>query len=53
MSNDTSILAFIFDSGRLGDMWYGRVVFEYMMKGKELTRNPSKMIQGISSKSLF
>lgn len=39
-----AIFAFIFDSGRLGDMWYGRVVFECMMKEKELTRNPLKMV---------
>lgn len=39
-----SIFAFIFDSGRLNDMCYGEVVFKYMLKEKELTRNPSKMI---------
>ena len=53
MSNDTSIFAFIFDSGRLGDMWYGRVVFEYMMKGKELTRNPSKMIVSLGDIPIY
>ncbi|MDE6617662.1 MAG: hypothetical protein K2K13_01380 [Clostridiales bacterium] len=38
------IFAFIFDSGRLGSSFYGDVVFEAMLRGKEIMHNSSKMI---------
>lgn len=41
---DNEIFAFIFDSGSLESSFYGEVVFEYMLKGKELSKNPSKMV---------
>ena len=36
------VIAFIFDSGRLGDSFYGRVVFEHMLKDKEIASNTKK-----------
>ena len=38
------IFAFWFDSGRIEDSFYGQIVFEHMVKGKEISKNPSKMI---------
>lgn len=40
MNNTVNTFAFIFDSGKLGSSFYGEVVFEHMVKGKELSRNP-------------
>lgn len=41
---DKMIFAFWFDSKKVGSMFYGEVVFEHMIQGKELTKNSSKMI---------
>ncbi|MBQ9107484.1 MAG: hypothetical protein IJY49_01470 [Clostridia bacterium] len=38
------IVAFIFDSGRMGTSMYGHEVFKCMLQGKELTRNSNKMV---------
>ena len=40
MTNIQSTFAFIFDSGKLGSSFYGEVVFEQMIKGRELSGNP-------------
>ena len=40
MTNIQSTFAFIFDSGKLGSFFYGEVVFEQMIKGGELSKNP-------------
>ena len=39
MSNNQSTFAFIFDSGRIENAFYGEVIFEYMIKGGELSKN--------------
>ena len=39
MANIQSTFAFIFDSGNLGSSFYGKVVFEHMIKGGELSKN--------------
>lgn len=44
MSNDGKIFAFIFDSGAVNSHSYGQVVFEKMICGKELIKNPHKII---------
>lgn len=44
MDRLTGSFSFIFDSGRLESYFYGEVVFEYMLKGRELTNNPSTAI---------
>lgn len=44
MSNDGKIFAFIFDSGAVNSHLYGQVVFEKMICGKELIKNPHKII---------
>lgn len=41
---NNEIFAFIFDSGRLGSTFYGKAVFENMLRGKELSSNASKII---------
>ena len=41
MTNIQSTFAFIFDSGKLGSSFYGEVVFEQMIKGGELSKNPA------------
>ncbi len=38
------MVAFIFDSGRLESNSYGEVVFEHIMSGMEITKNPYKVI---------
>ena len=43
MDNMQNTFAFIFDSGKLGDYFYGEVVFQSMLKGGELSKNPSKI----------
>ena len=40
MTNIQNTFAFIFDSGKLGSSFYGEVVFEHMIKGRELSENP-------------
>lgn len=41
---DRMMVAFIFDSGRLESNFYGEVVFEHIMSGMEITKNPYKII---------
>ena len=43
MTNMQNTFAFIFDSGKLGSSFYGEVVFEHMLKGGELSQNPSSI----------
>lgn len=43
MDNMQNTFAFIFDSGKLGSSFYGGVVFQYMLKGGELSKNPIKI----------
>ena len=38
------IFAFWFDSKKVGNMFYGEVIFEHMIQGKELAKNNSRMI---------
>ena len=38
------MVAFIFDSGKLESSFYGEVVFEHIMSGMEITKNPYKII---------
>ena len=38
------MVAFIFDSGRMGTSMYGKEVFKFMLQGKELTRNSNQMV---------
>ncbi len=42
--NKYKIVAFIFDSGKINSSCYGDVVFENMLKNKELCNNKQKMI---------
>ena len=44
MSYSNNIFAYIFDSGRIESSFYGEAVFENMLKGKELSKNPAKII---------
>lgn len=44
MSNDGGIFAFIFDSGAVNSPFYGQVIFERMICGKEFIKNPHKII---------
>ena len=44
MKHDGEIFAFIFDGGATGNDFYGQVIFENMICGKELVNNPYKMI---------
>ncbi len=54
MSNsEKMILAFIFDSGKCGSDCYGDVVFENMMKGKELSKNEYKMIISLGDIAIY
>lgn len=41
---ELTVVAFLFDSGKLGSSLYGKIVFNHIMKGKELSRNPTKII---------
>lgn len=38
------IIAFIFDSGKIDDDFYGEAVFKYIFSGKEVMNNPRKII---------
>lgn len=40
----TYMLAYFFDSGKVGDSFYGNVIFEQIIKGKELTCNNYKTV---------
>ncbi len=44
MSYSNNIFAYIFDSGRIESSSYGEAVFENMLKDKELSKNPAKII---------
>ncbi|WP_298077516.1 hypothetical protein [uncultured Abiotrophia sp.] len=44
MGHGGEIFAFIFDSGDTGSNFYGQVIFENMICGRELVDNPFKMI---------
>ena len=44
MDNMQNTFSFIFDSGKLGNSFYGEVVFQYMLKGGELSKNPTEII---------
>ena len=44
MKHEGEIFAFIFDGGATGSDFYGQVIFENMICGKELVNNPYKMI---------
>lgn len=41
---DLRMLAFLFDSGKIGTPAYGEAVFEYLVKGGELSENPAKIV---------
>lgn len=43
-SNELKIIAFFFDSSMIDDSFYGDVVFENIIKGKEITFNSSKIV---------
>ena len=53
MENTNMIIAFIFDSGRLGDSFYGHVVYEHMLKDKEITSNTRKVIISSGDLSIY
>lgn len=38
------IIAFLFDSGRIGDCFYGNTVFKSIFSGREVVNNPRKII---------
>ena len=44
MEQERMMVAFIFDSGKLDSDFYGEVVFEHIMRGMEITKNPYKII---------
>ena len=44
IGQERMMVAFIFDSGRLESNSYGEVVFEHIMRGMEITKNPYKTI---------
>lgn len=41
------MLAFLFDSGRIESSTYGEKVFEYIIKGKEVVNNTSKVVVSV------
>ena len=43
-SNELKIIAFFFDSSMIDESFYGDVVFENIIKGREITLNSSKII---------
>lgn len=43
-TKDNAIIAFIFDSGRIEDSFYGNTVFKSVFSGKEVMCNPRKII---------
>lgn len=43
-NNSNSIITLLFDSGKIDDCCYGNVVFENIVKGKEITYNSHKII---------
>ena len=38
------MVAFFFDSGKIDNPFYGEVIFEYLIKGNELSNNISKVV---------
>ena len=42
--NDKYKFVFIFDSGKINNVFYGEAVFKHMFNGKELANNPNEMI---------
>lgn len=52
-NSERMIFAFIFDSGKCGSCCYGDVVFENMMKGKELSKNKYKMVISCGDISIY
>ena len=44
ISNQKCMVAFIFDSGRFDTYGYGRAAFEAILEGKELKKNPTKIV---------
>lgn len=44
---DLRMLAFLFDSGKIGSPAYGEAVFEYLVKGGELSENPAKIVVSV------
>lgn len=38
------MVAFLFDSGKIGSSFYGEIIFEYFVKGNELSNNMSKVV---------
>lgn len=53
MEKTNMIIAFIFDSGRLGDSFYGRVVFEHMLMAKEIASNTMKTVISTGDLSIY
>ncbi len=43
-AKDGVIIAFIFDSGKIEDCFYGNTVFECIFSGKEVMSNPQKIV---------
>lgn len=43
-TTELKVIAFFFDSNRIEDCCYGDVVFEHLIKGKEITFNSEKVI---------
>lgn len=41
------MIAFLFDSGKIENAWYGNVVFSAVFQGKEVTLNPRKIIVSV------
>lgn len=44
---DLCMAAFLFDSGKIGDSFYGEKVFEYIIMGNELLDNMNKVVVSI------
>lgn len=42
--SDLCMVAFLFDSGKIESPFYGDVIFEYLVKGNELSNNISKVV---------
>ena len=53
MEKTNIVIAFIFDSGRLEDSFYGRVVFEHMLKDQEIVGNTKKTVISSGDLSIY
>lgn len=51
--DNKGVFAFIFDSGKLESSFYGEVVFNNMLSGKELVNNSSKMIVSLGDIPIY